>query len=122
MTAAHRAGGETAVRAGHTRITRAALTHAAEAVTAAALGVPRREVRVTLSDDDGALGVSVAAPIPAPTLQQAAQQHSGGTLYERADQARATIRTTVTQVTGSVVGRIDITLTGIRPPAERALA
>ena len=113
-------------RAGHTRITRAALTHTTEAVAAAAFGIPRRDVRVSLADDGGALGVTVSVPLPAPTLLQAAGdphsvQESGGTLFERAERARTGIRSTATEVTGSQVGRIDIRLTGISPPTERTV-
>ncbi|MBG6180416.1 hypothetical protein [Arthrobacter sp. CAN_A1] len=114
-------------RAGHTRITKAALTHTTEAVAAAAFGIPRRDVRVSLADDGGALGVTVSVPLPAPTLLQAAGdphsvQEGGGTLFERADRARTGIRKTAAEVTGSQVGRIDIKLTGISPPAERTVA
>lgn len=126
MTATNR-GAAAAGRAGHTRITRSALTHTAEAVAAAAFGVPRREVRVALADDDGALGITVSVPLPAPSLLQAAQDPSavergGGTVFDRADRARNGIRETAQQVTGSQVGRIDIRLTKIHPPAERKLA
>ncbi|NOJ59904.1 hypothetical protein [Arthrobacter sp. 260] len=114
-------------RTGHTRITKSALTHTAEAVAAATFGVPRSEVRVVLADDDGALGITVSVPLPAPILLQAAQdpsavEHGGGTVFDRADRARNGIRETAQQVTGSQVGRINIRLTGIRPPAERKLA
>lgn len=114
-------------RTGHTRITKPALTHTVEAVAAAAFGVPRREVRVTLADDGGALGITVSVPLPAPSLLQAAQNpsavdHGGGTVFDRAERARNGIRETAQQVTGSQVGRIDIRLTGIRPPTERRLA
>lgn len=126
MTVANR-GAAAMRRAGHTRITKSALTHTAEAVAAAAFGVPRREVRVALADDGGALGITVSVPLPAPSLLQAAQDpsvvdHGGGTVFDRADRARNGIRETAQQVTGSQVGRIDIRLTGIRPPAERKLS
>ncbi|MBG6192235.1 hypothetical protein IWX64_003205 [Arthrobacter sp. CAN_A212] len=126
MTATNR-GATATGRTGHTRITKSALTHTAEAVAAAAFGVPRSEVRVALADDGGALGITVSAPLPAPTLLQAAQDASavedgGGTVFDRAAHARNGIRETAQQVTGARVGRIDIRLTGIRPPAERKLA
>lgn len=126
MTATYRGGAATG-RAGHTRITQSALTHTAEAVAAAAFGVPRREVRIALADDGGALGITVSVALPAPSLLQAAQdpsgvEHCGGTVFDRADRARNAIREKAQQVTGSQVGRIDIRLTGIRAPAERKLA
>lgn len=113
-------------RDGRTRVTKAALTHTTEAVVAEVFGVPRRDVRVSLADDGGALGVTVSVPLPAPTLLQAARnpqavQRGGGTLFERAEKARSKIRVTASRVTGSEVGRIDIRLTGIHPPAERKL-
>lgn len=112
---------------GHTRVTKAALTHTTEVVVAEAFGVPRRDVRINLADDGGALGVTASVPIPAPTLRQAARnpqdvQRGGGTLFERAEKARSGIRASVARVTGSEVGRIDIRLTGMHPPAERKLA
>lgn len=123
MTATNRGAAATG-RTGHTRITKSALTHTAEAVAAAVFGVPRREVRVALADDGGSLGITVSVPLPAPSLLQVAQdpslvEHSGGTVFDRAARARDGIRETAQQITGSQVGRIDIRLTGIRPPAER---
>ncbi|WP_019481950.1 hypothetical protein [Arthrobacter sp. TB 23] len=114
-------------RNGHTRVTKAALTHTTEAVVAEVFGVPRRDVRVSLADDGGALGMAVSVPLPAPTLLQAARnpqavEQGGGTLFERAENARSGIRAAASRVTGSEVGRIDIRLTGIHPPAERKLA
>ena len=116
-----------AQRNGHTRVTKAALTHTTEAVVAEAFGVPRRDVKVSLADDDGALGITVSVPLPAPTFLAAARnpqsvRQGGGTFFERAETARSGIRETATRVTGSEVGRIDIRLTGIHPPAVRKLA
>lgn len=105
-------------RAGHTRITSAALHHTVEAIAATAFGVPTREVKARIHDDQGHLAVTVAVAIAVPSLTDAARNPgivaaTGGTLYERAEHARTRIIDDALNIAGTSVAQVDIRLTGL---------
>ncbi|MDI3243341.1 hypothetical protein QK292_17515 [Arthrobacter sp. AL08] len=105
-------------RAGHTRITSAALHHTVEAITAAAFGIPAREVKARIHDDHGHMAVTVAVALAVPSLNEAARNTgivtaTGGTLYERAGRARAEIIDDAMDIAGATVAQVDIRLTGL---------
>ncbi|MET3949046.1 uncharacterized protein (DUF1800 family) [Arthrobacter sp. UYCu512] len=107
-------------RTGHTRITSAALHHTVEAITAAAFGIPAREVKARIHDDHGhlAVTVTVAVALAVPSLTDAARNTgivaaTGGTLYERAERARAEIIDGAMDIAGATVAQVDIRLTGL---------
>lgn len=104
---------------GHNRISTQALTSTAQAAAAEALSVPPASVRVTLSDDAGALAISLATPLGLPRLEQVLQDRSvvarsGGDAWHRAHQAKAHVFDRVTELTGSMVSRVDLRITGVR--------
>ena len=109
-------------RAGHTTITAAAMRKVVEAVGATAFGIPAGDVHASLADENGQLSVSLALPVAIPSLLQAARNtplvHDGGTLYQRAAAARAEIIDRTREVAGTTVGRVDISITGIRKGTE----
>ncbi|MET3922467.1 hypothetical protein ABIB26_003427 [Arthrobacter sp. UYEF20] len=118
-----RIGHRTGPQAGHTRIAPNALTHTIGAVTAEAFTVPAGEVKVSLRDDAGRLAISVRVPVTVLPLAEAARHPEqvsagGGTLYERAGAARATIAERLHRLTGADIGGIDIRLTAAHHPAQ----
>lgn len=107
-------------RPGHTRITRAALRHTIEAVTAHAFGVPRRNITADLEDDAGRLAAAVTVRLALPALLGASLESGQGSLFDRSRAARAAIAARGQELTGRTLGRIDIRLSGSKPaPAGR---
>lgn len=114
LPAAHRPGR----RPGHTRITSAALHHTLEAIAADAFRIPAGEVKARVNDEHGRLSVTVAVALAMPSLTDAARNPAvvpaaGGTLYERAEQARTDIIAGASRIAGATVARVDIRLTGL---------
>ena len=106
-----------AAMAGHTRISTQALTSLARAAAAEALGVPPQEVRADWSDDDGLLALSLVAPIAVPSLTAVLRDPRrvpvfGGSVWDRAVDAKADILHRVTELSGSRLSRVDIRISG----------
>jgi hypothetical protein len=108
-------------RAGHTRITSRALTQAVEAVTAQAFGLPAGTATAGLRDDAGLLAITVAVPLAVPPLlgppaADPAADHVPDVhvpdVFEQSEIARAAIIKHTAAVTGTIVSRVDIRLTG----------
>jgi hypothetical protein len=105
--------------AGHNRISTQALTTLARAAAAEALGVSPQDVRAEWSDDDGLLALSVVAPIRIPSLVDVLRdprrvEGFGGSVWDRAVAAKATILERVTELSGSILSRVDIRISGAR--------
>ncbi|WP_345151813.1 hypothetical protein [Arthrobacter ginkgonis] len=88
-----------------------------EAISADYFAVPRARVSVRVREDAGLLSITVSAPLPIPLPAEAARhpdlvREGGGTVYQRAETARAAIGDRVRRLTGSPVVRLDIRLTG----------
>lgn len=103
--------------AGHNRISTQALTSLARAAAAEALGVEASDIRADWADDDGLLALSVVAPISIPALTDVLRdpqrvQGFGGSIWDRAVAAKATILETVTRLSGSQLSRVDIRISG----------
>lgn len=103
--------------AGHNRISTQALTSLARAAAAEALGVEASDIRADWADDDGLLALSIAAPISIPALTEVLRdplrvQGFGGSIWDRAVAAKATVLETVTRLSGSQLSRVDIRISG----------
>lgn len=104
---------------GHNRVSTQALTSLAKAAAAQYLGVAAQDVRADWSDDDGMLALSLVTPISIPSLRSVVQNPScvmgsGGSIRDRAVQAKARILATVTELSGARVSRVDIRISGTR--------
>ncbi|MFJ4170691.1 hypothetical protein ACIPY3_14380 [Paenarthrobacter sp. NPDC089714] len=104
-------GTVTGARAGHTRITHAALRKTLEAVTAQAFHVSPGAVGAELEDDRGLLGVKVTVKLAAPPLRAL---QGGPTVFEQAQRARTAIAVRGFALTGMRLGRVDIRLTAAK--------
>ncbi|MGP4033313.1 hypothetical protein [Pseudarthrobacter sp. 1C304] len=102
-------------RPGHTRITRTALRHTIEAITAHAFGVPLRSVTADLEDDAGRLAAAVTVRLALPDLLGTRQDAGQGSLFDRSRTARAAITAIGQELTGRSIGRVDIRLSGSKP-------
>ncbi|GAA3689995.1 hypothetical protein GCM10023081_29340 [Arthrobacter ginkgonis] len=105
------------LRAGYTSVSSRALNRTVEAISADYFAVPRARVSVRVREDAGLLSITVSAPLPIPLPAEAARhpdlvREGGGTVYQRAETARAAIGDRVRRLTGSPVVRLDIRLTG----------
>lgn len=114
----HSSRGPEFVEAGHTRITANAMSKAVTAVAAQALAVPVAAIKVSLDDDNGKLAASLTAPLAVPTLEELVSDpevlaSSGGSIFDRASEARRRISAGITAITGSDVGRVDIRISGV---------
>jgi uncharacterized alkaline shock family protein YloU len=104
--------------AGHNRISTQALTSVAQAAAAQSFGVPAAQVRVSWADDAGALALTLATPISAPSLETVRADPSrldafGGGVLQRSIAAKAHILGIVERITGSRLSSVDIRITGI---------
>lgn len=103
--------------AGHNRISTQALTSLAQAAAAEALGVAPSDIRADWTDDDGLLALSIVAPISVPALSEVLRQPQrvqgfGGSIWDRAVAAKATVLESVTRLSGSQLSRVDIRISG----------
>ncbi|AOT03288.1 hypothetical protein [Arthrobacter sp. U41] len=106
-----------AMAGGHTRISTQALTSVAQAAAAEALGVTPQEVRAEWSDDDGLLALSLVTPITVPSLTAVLRDAGrvtafGGSVWDRAVAAKAEILHRVTELSGALLSRVDIRISG----------
>ncbi|MEV7663844.1 hypothetical protein [Paenarthrobacter sp. NPDC089316] len=104
-------------RAGHNRLTHAAIRKTVESVTVQAFGVEADNVSAALEDDAGKLGVSLSVKLALPALLK--PQRQAGTIFEQARSAREEIVARGTEITGLDIGRVDIRLTGGKPEQPR---
>lgn len=110
------------MRAGHTRVTPAALRHTVETIAARAFGVPGSNVTAVLEDDSGRLGATVSVQLALPSLLGPREDSAGGTVFERSRAAREDIITRGLDLTGRTLGRVNIRLTGAKPSPGPAKA
>lgn len=96
-------------RAGHTRVNAQALTATARAVAANVFGVEVGLVRAFLRDDAGYLALTVHLPLPLSGTAGTA----GSTVLDRVRDRRAEIGEQFSGLTGSLVSRVDVRVTGI---------
>lgn len=106
------------VYAGHNRISTQALTSVAKVAAADVLDVAPGQVRVSWSDEAGALALSISSAMGAPSLQQIQQDparvvQSGGSILSRATAAKALILEQVERLTGSTLSSVDIRISGL---------
>ncbi|MBO9703892.1 MAG: hypothetical protein J7474_00020 [Arthrobacter sp.] len=104
------------VLAGHNRFSTQALTSLAKAACAEALDVPAQDVRVEWRDDDGLLALSVVSPVSIPGLGDVVRDASalaGGSVWDRAVNAKSAIRARVMQLSGSELSRVDVRISGV---------
>lgn len=104
---------------GHNRISTQALTSVAKATAAEIFDVAPAAVRVSWTDDAGALALSLSAPISAPSLVAIRENperlaRSGGSIADRATAAKVRILNRVEHLTGSHLSRVDIRISGIQ--------
>lgn len=107
-----------AAQRGRTRITAKALNRVVSAVTADTLGVEAGHVGVELADRSGALALVVTTPMRVVSLDRVQSDssvvnRSGGSILDRAGRAQETIRDRVTALTGSDIGRVTVTVSGV---------
>lgn len=105
--------------AGHNRISTQALTSLAREAAAEALGVHAHDVRAEWSDDGGLLALSIVAPVSIPPLAEILREPgrveaSGGSVRDRAVAAKTDILRRVTELSGSMLSRVDIRISGVR--------
>jgi hypothetical protein len=105
--------------AGHNRISTQALSSVAQAAAAEIFGVAPADVRAEWSDDGGLLALSLVLPISIPPLSAVLRdpgrvQAMGGSIWDRAVGAKASILHKVTWLTGSRLSRVDIRISGVR--------
>lgn len=104
--------------AGHNRISTQALTSVAKVAAAEVLAVAPAQVRVSWSDEAGALALSISSAIGAPSLAQVRANpgrvaQSGGSILARATAAKALILAQVEHLTGSQLSGVDVRISGV---------
>ena len=100
------------VHAGRNRVGAKALRAVATVVTAQVMGVSARDVSISLSDDNGLLGVSAVTAIALPALDSPERQAPAA--LDRAATAQETIRDRMLELTGSSVGFVNLRVSNAR--------
>jgi uncharacterized alkaline shock family protein YloU len=113
----------TAAQRGRTRITSKALDRVISAATAEALGVDAGHVSVGLSDQGGALALTVTTPIRVVSLDRVQSdtsvvQRAGGSIVDRSTRAQETIRDQVNTITGATIGTVTVRISGVNIQPE----
>ncbi|MBZ4487518.1 NTP pyrophosphohydrolase [Microbacterium sp. cx-55] len=94
--------------------------HAVCAHTAAvAIGVARREVKVTVGTTGGGLALRIEAPLPVPSLTDSAAIAAGSDLLERVRVIQRSIHERVAEIAGRTVSRVDVVVTGATVQKEK---
>lgn len=109
---------KTTALAGHNRISSQALTSVAKVAAAQVLAVAPAQVRVSWSDDSGALALSISSAMGAPALSDVRRSpgqlaRSGGSVLARATAAKEQILSQVERLTGSQLSRVDVRISGL---------
>lgn len=117
MTIAATTAAKTA-QLGRTRITSRALSRVVAAVAAEELGVAAKQVNAALADHNGALALTVTSPIRVVSLDRVQSdpslvQSSGGSIVDRSARAQEVIRDRVAALTGSMIGRVAVHISGV---------
>lgn len=104
--------------AGHNRISTQALTSVAKVAAAEVLAVPPAQVRVSWTDDDGLLALSIssamgALPLSTVSRDPARLAAAGRSVLSRATAAKASILQQVEHLSGSRLSRVDIRISGL---------
>jgi hypothetical protein len=102
----------TAVVAGTTTFTGRALQRLAAGIAGDAARVPVRDVSASLSDERGALRVSLTVPV-------ALSAGRAVTIVEDGDALRRTVIERMRELSGGAVAVVDIRYTGVRRLTER---
>jgi hypothetical protein len=92
---------------GRIAVTTRALQRTVTAIAAERLGVPAKDVSVTLTDDRGLLSIAVTGPLRVAPLRD--PQRGAGVLT-RIENARVGIRDDVTEILGSRVGLVSVSV------------
>ncbi len=92
---------------GRVAVTARALERTVTAIAAERLGVPRRDVSITLADDRGLLSISVTGPLRVAALRE---PRRGPGVLTRIETARTAILDDVTRILGSTVGLVSVTV------------
>jgi hypothetical protein len=106
---------------GRTDVTSRALENAVGAIAADELGVARRDVRVSLSDESGSLAVALVSPASLPSLVVRSAPRSTG-LLSSAQSARVRIQDRVLATTGRTVSRVSIRFDRALIPERRRVS
>lgn len=105
---------------GRNRISSHALNTLAQVSAGAQFGVQPKDVRVTFSDDEGALALSIATAVAHSGLSPSRLDVAAGpeqTLLERCINAKSVILNQVSHLAGVTVSRVDIRLTSVKFPS-----
>lgn len=103
---------------GRTQVSGRALRSVAAAAAAVALGVPRRDVHVDLTDDGGRLAVVVRTPVlvadgDVGSGSSDADGGSEGTVVARAEAARQQVARALAELAGAGVGSCRLVVTAV---------
>lgn len=100
---------------GHTRVNAQALNSTAQAIAGELFGVDPYAVRVFLRDDAGFLALGINLPLPVAVRADT----QNGSFLDRARSQRTLLGQRFTALTGALVSRVDVRVTGVVNPRPR---
>ncbi|MFW0107648.1 hypothetical protein ACN08X_04765 [Rothia sp. P6271] len=103
---------------GNTIVARKALVTVCTAVASEAFGVASSDIKTTLTDHSGKLGVNISIPLRAPRLDEIPTspdflQEMGGTVFDLVERARALVIAQASEITGREIGAVNVSISGI---------
>ncbi len=108
---------------GNTTVAKKALVSACGAVAAEAFSLCPSQVKTSLADCSGKLGIEISVPAKLPPLHQITAHSDftnqlGGSLFELAHRARAEIIDRAGSICGAEIGTVNINFTGTCSPRK----
>ena len=97
---------------GTVRVRERAIDKVVREASAGAIGVPRDEVAVDVSDWGRGVAVGIAAKLPVPSLSDQDEIHSALPVLDRVRDLQSAIAEELARLTGREITRVSFTVTG----------
>jgi hypothetical protein len=96
-----------------------AVRKVAEEASARTIGVDRSDISVEIAEYGGGIALRLATPLPIPDLGDTAAVAAATPVLERVAGLQRDLQSTIAQIVGRDVTRINITVTGATVPPRR---
>lgn len=90
-----------------------------EHASATALGVPRATVSASVAGAADGMAITIAAPLPVPSLDDSAAVRAAGSALDRVGEIQTVLIQELGRLTGRPVRRLNITINGAHMRTER---
>lgn len=118
-SASERVGVTMPLHPGRNTISDGVILKVVEQASASALGVPRATVSARVSATARGMAVTIAAPLPVPSLDDTAAVRAAGSALDRVRDIQTGLLQELGRITGRPVTRLNITINGALMRSKR---